>query len=194
MPNADHSSEQLMVVEFNYISQTAFQAQEDRARVSSFYLIAVGSLVAALFSTQLFNQKFDPQFVALSFSGLFLILTILGTLTTLQLARLRAAWIDAAKAMNQIKDHWLRNAKDKNLKDAFLWETASLPSKFKLNSVSFYQTLEVSLISGLTFGSAVSFFQVGILLHTFPINWVITIISGLLASAMQLILYKRALE
>jgi hypothetical protein len=193
MSNPDLSSEQLMAVEFNYISQTAFQAQEDRARVSSFYLIAVGSLVAALFSTQLFNQKFDPQFVALSFSGLFLILTILGTLTTLQLARLRAAWVDAAKAMNQIKDHWLKNAKDKNLKNAFLWETASLPSKFKLNSVSFYQTLEVSLISGLTFGSAVSFFQVGILLHIFPINWVITIISGLLAAAMQLIIYRRAL-
>ena len=35
------------------IADTANQANEDRARVASFYLIAVGSLLAALFSTQL---------------------------------------------------------------------------------------------------------------------------------------------
>jgi hypothetical protein len=194
MSKPDFSSEELMLAEFNYISQTAFQAHEDRARVSSFYLIAVGSLVAALFSTQLFNQKFDPQFVALSFSGLFFVLTILGTLTTLQLARLRAAWVDSARAMNQIKDHWLKYARDKNLKKAFLWETASLPSKFKLNSVSFYQTLEVALISAMTFGSAVSFFLVGINLPTILFRWLITIVSGLLAFILQLVIYNRSLD
>ena len=40
--------DELLAAEYNYISQTANQANEDRARVSSFYLIAVGSLVAAL--------------------------------------------------------------------------------------------------------------------------------------------------
>ena len=51
-------------------------------------------MVAALFSTQFFDKSLDPTFVAFAFSGLFFVLTILGTLTTLQLARLRAAWHD----------------------------------------------------------------------------------------------------
>ena len=34
-----------MAAEFDYIAQTAIQANEDRARVSSFYMVAVGSLV-----------------------------------------------------------------------------------------------------------------------------------------------------
>ncbi len=194
MSKPKFSSEELMQVEFNYIAQSAFQAHEDRARVSSFYLIAVGSLLAGLFSTQLFNQRFHPQFVAFSFSGLFLVLTLLGTLTILQLARLRAAWVDSARAMNRIKDHWLRYATDKNLNEAFLWETASLPPKFKFNSVSYYQTLEVALISGITFGSAASFFQVGMNFHNPLANWTVTLLSGLLVSILQLILYQRNLD
>ena len=50
-------SEELLQTEFDYIARTAFQANEDRARVSSFYLVAVGSMVAALFSTQFFDKS-----------------------------------------------------------------------------------------------------------------------------------------
>jgi hypothetical protein len=47
--------DELLASEYDYIAQTANQANEDRARVSSFYLIAVGSLLAALFGTQFFT-------------------------------------------------------------------------------------------------------------------------------------------
>src|SRR5512141_1827517 len=83
--------EPLLQAELDYITQTAFQANEDRARVSSFYLVAVGSLVAALFGTQFVDQNLDPRLIAGAFCSLFFVLTALGTLTTLQLARLRAA-------------------------------------------------------------------------------------------------------
>lgn len=194
MPKPELTSEELLIAEFNYIAQTAFQANEDRARVSSFYLVAVGSLVAALFSTQLFSQKFDPRFVAIAFSGLFFILTILGTLTALQLARLRAAWYDSARAMNQLKDYWIRNAKDKEMKRAFRWGAGSLPKIYKANSVSFYQTFEVALLSGLTFGTSVYFFQRGIGYDCPTCNWAYSIAFGLLAMLLQLVLYKRNLD
>lgn len=194
MPRAKLSSEELLLAELNYISQAAFQANEDRARVTSFYLVAVGSLVAALFSTQIFNEKFDPGFIAIAFSGLFLILTILGTLTTLQLARLRLAWYDSAMAMNQLKDYWLGLAEDKNLTQAFRWGTSTLPSKYKINSVSYYQTLEVALLSGMTFGAAVFFFQKGIGYEYPACNWAYSASSGALAFLGQLWIYKRSLE
>jgi hypothetical protein len=93
--------DELLAAEFDYIAQTAIQANEDRARVSSFYLIAVGSLLAALFSTQFFDPTSPSQTVNLMFSGLFALLMLLGASTVMQLARLRAAWHESALAMNQ---------------------------------------------------------------------------------------------
>jgi hypothetical protein len=194
MPRSDPSSEALMLAELDYIKQTAFQANEDRARVTSFYLVAVGSLVAALFSTQFFNERFDPQFVALAFSGLFFVLTLLGTLTTLQLSRLRAAWYDSILAMNQLKEHWLRLSKDKGLRKAFRWDMSTLPLKYKLNSISHYQTLEVALLSGITFGASVFFFQRGVRYDCSACNWAYAISFGVLAFVFQLWTYKRNLE
>jgi len=194
MSKPDLSPEELLKVEFAYISQTAFQANEDRARVSSFYLVAVGSLVAALFSTQLFNEKFDPRFVAITFSRLFSVLTILGTLTTLQLARLRTAWYKSALAMNRIIEYWIKHAKEKDLQNAFHWNTPSLPKIYKINSVSFYQMSEVALLSGLTFGASVYFFQKGIGYNCPVCNWAYAIAFGLLAFIIQFIIYKRNLE
>lgn len=189
----ESDEEGLLKAELEYITQTAFQANEDRARVSSFYLVAVGSLVAAVFSTQFVDRNIDPRLIAGIFCVLFLVLTALGMLTTLQLARLRAAWYDSALAMNQLKDYWLRHSKDSTLKQAFHWDTGTLPRKYKLNSVSYYQMLEVALLSGLTFGAAAYFFQQAVG-YVCPIcNWAYTISSGLLALIMQLILYKRNL-
>lgn len=189
----ESDEEGLLKAELEYITQTAFQANEDRARVSSFYLVAVGSLVAAVFSTQFVDRNIDPRLIAGIFCVLFLVLTALGMLTTLQLARLRAAWYDSALAMNQLKDYWLRHSKDSTLKQAFHWDTGTLPRKYKLNSVSYYQMLEVALLSGLTFGAAAYFFQQAVGYVCPTCNWANTISSGLLALIMQLILYKRNL-
>src|SRR5512146_3193800 len=116
------NDEVLLKAELEYIIQTAFQANEDRARVSSFYLVAVGSLVAAVFSTQFVDRNLDPKLLAWAFSTLFLLLSLLGTLTTLQLARLRAAWHDSMLAMNQLKDYWLQHSDDPQLPRAFRWD------------------------------------------------------------------------
>jgi hypothetical protein len=189
----ESDEEGLLKAELDYITQTAFQANEDRARVSSFYLVAVGSLIAAVFSAQVVVRNIDPRLVAWAFCALFLLLTMLGTLTTLQLARLRAAWYDSMLAMNQLKDFWLRHSKDKTLKEAFRWGTGTLPRKYKTNSVSYYQTLEVALLSGLTFAAAVFFLQQAVGYACPACNWAYAITSGLLAFILQLILYKRNL-
>ena len=43
--------EEIIAAEYEYIAQTAFQAHEDRARVSTFYLVSVGSLFGAIWGT-----------------------------------------------------------------------------------------------------------------------------------------------
>jgi hypothetical protein len=182
--------DELLASEFDYIAQTASQANEDRARVSSFYLIAVGSLVAALFSTQLFDPDKFTQTVKIMFSGLFVLLTLLGASTVLQLARLRAAWYESMMAMNQLKDFAM--SQNPELAKAFRWKTNTLPPKYKKGSVSYYQAFEVALIGGLMFGAAAFFFQqaffsLGI------IHWLISIIAGIMSIYLQLVIYKRAL-
>ena len=44
--------EDLLKAEYEYIAQTAYQANEDRARGASFYFVSVGSIVAAILGTQ----------------------------------------------------------------------------------------------------------------------------------------------
>ena len=186
----DFNHDEILKTEFEYIARTAFQADEDHARVSSFFLVAVGSLIAALFSTQFFNNSNNSVFIAWAFGGLFFILTLLGTLTMLQLSRLRAAWYDSMLAMNQLKDYWIHHSEAGDLMKAFKWDTKTLPAKYKLNSVSFFQAVEVALLSGITFGAAVYFLQKGIAYACPSCNWAYTISFGILIFFFELWLYK----
>jgi len=183
--------DELLAAEFDYIAQTAIQAHEDRARVSSFYLVAVGSFVAAMFGTQFLDLNSPSKTINIMFGGLFALLTLLGTSTVLQLARLRAAWYESALAMNQLKEYMV--SENKNLARAFRWQTDTLPSKYKANSVSYYQAIEVALISGLMLGAAIFFFQraffsIGL------IHWMISVLMGALTFYIQLAIYRRALK
>ena len=184
--------DELLAAEFDYIAQTAIQANEDRARVSSFYLIAVGSLVAALFGTQYADpEHLTSKDVSLMFSGLFVLLTLLGASTVMQLARLRAAWYESALAMNQLKDYMMNE--NERLAKAFRWKTSTLPSKYKKDSVSYYQAREVAMISGLMFGAATFFLQRSFF-STNVLHWFVAGLIGILTIYLQLFLYQRELK
>ena len=183
--------DELLASEFDYIAQTAIQANEDRARVSSFYLIAVGSLVAAMLGTQYVDPELLSIDANLMFSGLFALLTLLGTSTVMQLARLRSAWYESALAMNQLKDFMV--SQNRELSQAFRWKTSTLPSKYKKDSVSYYQATEVALISGLMLGAAAFFLQRAV----FPVGvvqWIVSAVVGVSTMFAQLLIYRRALS
>ncbi|HSJ88096.1 MAG TPA: hypothetical protein VK909_12860 [Anaerolineales bacterium] len=184
--------DELLASEYDYIAQTANQANEDRARVSSFYLIAVGSLLAALFGTQLFNNETLAPTISIMFGGLFILLTLLGVSTIMQLARLRASWYESMLAMNQIKD--FATQQHPELGKAFRWKTSTLPNKYKRNSVSYYQAVEVALIGGLMFGAGVFFLQQAFSGQITLPQWVVSIIVGAITVLLQLQIYKRALR
>ena len=183
--------DELLAAEFNYIAQTAIQANEDRARVSSFYLIAVGSLVAAMFGAQYIDSTFLSIDVNILFSGLFLLLTLMGTSTIMQLARLRSAWYESALAMNQLKDYMM--SQNVTLQQAFRWKTSTLPSKYKKDSISYYQAIEVALISGLMFGAAIFFAQQRTLAPG-SFSLILSTVFGIASVFVQLYIYRRALK
>ena len=183
--------DELLAAEFSYIAQTAMQANEDRARVSSFYLIAVGSLVAAMFGAQYIDPTLLPINSNLMFSGLFTLLTVLGTSTMMQLARLRAAWYESATAMNQLKEYMIRE--NVTLKQAFRWHAGTLPAKYKRDSISYYQAREVALISGVMCGAAVFFLQRAALSFSY-LQLILSAVIGIITFFAQLSLYRRVLQ
>jgi hypothetical protein len=186
------SAEEILTAEFEYIAHTASQANDDRSSVVSFFIIAVGSPLAAFFSTDLAETPEKTAYVL--FAGLFLILSILGTTTLLQLARLRGAWYESMLAMNHMKEFLIKNS-DSDISGAFRWTIQSAPAKFKLNSVSFYQALEVAILAGLLFGAFIFF-----LLHSLWSNpnefiiWLVSAIFGIVFAVSQIALYRRLLK
>ena len=180
------STTEIISVEYEYIAQTAFQANEDRARVTTFYVVSVGSLVGALLSTTPETGKETLW----AFSGLFFFLSIFGVLTLLQLIRLREAWFESVKAMNQIKDVIIENSKNISFEKAFRWRTSTLPIRYKPWSVAFLLALQVSLLGTTTFGAFI--YYAGYALDHF--SPLIAIIGGILFLIFQQLLYKSLLK
>jgi hypothetical protein len=185
------SAEEILTAEFEYIAHTASQANDDRSSVVSFFIIAVGSPLAAFFSTDLAQIPEHTSYIL--FTGLFLILAMLGTTTTLQLARLRAAWYESMLAMNHMKEFLVKNS-DSDISGAFRWTFHTAPAKFKPNSVSFYQTLEVAILSGLLFGAFVFFLLNSFGMRNDLVIWLIASILGILFAGFQIYLYRRFLK
>ena len=127
-----------------------------------FFVIAVGSPLAAFFSTGITDLSNQNEFIL--FTGLFFILSVLGITTTLQLARLRGAWYESMLAMNHMKEFLVKNS-DSDISGAFRWTFQSAPSKFKPNSISFFQALQVAILAGLLFGAFIFF-----LLHSLRLS------------------------
>ena len=167
---------ELLVAEFNYIANSAFQANEDRARVSQFFFVTFGTFIAALFSTQISGIDLGQLFTA--FGILFLLIALLGSTTMLQLARLRLAWMESARAMNQIKDEAVKS--NPNLSSYFRWTSDTLPAAYKPRSVGWILAIMVALLSGLAIGSAVAFF--GLSGRPDSVPWLLSLALGVLGA------------
>lgn len=167
----DLNPDELLHGEYKYIAQTAFQANEDRSRVTSFYFVSVGSFVAAIIGTQLEAQS---RIVSFAFFALFLVLTFMGALTIAQLARLRAAWHESVEAMNQIKDFYIKHHPE--VEDAFKWRLRSIPPTNKPYSIANLIAVEVALLSSLTTGAG-AYFLLSFLGEVTWAGWLIVFVS-----------------
>ncbi|MGA7192213.1 MAG: hypothetical protein WBW94_01190 [Anaerolineales bacterium] len=178
----------ILIAEYEYISSTAHDANEDRSRVASFYFVSVGSIVAAILGTQF--AKDNLKSVSIAFSILFFVLTLLGALTIAQLARLRAAWHESIEAMNQIKDFYVHKFPD--TEPAFKWRIGTIPPTDKRFSIANLIALEVALLGALTTAAAFYFilFALG---EVTLLSWVIITISFAVGATLQWWWYKHLL-
>jgi hypothetical protein len=184
-------ADDILIAEFQHISQVAAQNNEDRARVSTFYLVTVGSFIAAILGLQI--EDLNPKLINGAFGIIFLIIFINGILTVLQLVKLRRAWFESVSAMNQIKDFYIQSIDQPNLSTAFNWDNSTLPAGFKPWSVSFLLTLQVAVFTGAALGAGIAFTSQAFgWLNTSW--WAISIASGIAAASIQILLYWLALK
>ncbi|MCX6030151.1 MAG: hypothetical protein NT169_12760 [Chloroflexi bacterium] len=180
----------ILEAEFQYIAQSLFQTNEDRSRVTSFYLVTLGSFIAALLgSTQLSNLQLQPVYAA--FAALFGVVAIMGLLTLLQLLKLRLAWFEAAAAMNEIKRYYIEHRKDLNLGSAFRWNPGGLGSRFRLWSVGFMLALQVAVLGGASLAAAIIF--AGLAANPSLWLWWPAAVGIVLWTAVQMVIYWQVL-
>ncbi len=183
----------LIIAEFEYIAQATLQSSEDRARVSSYYLVTTGAAVAAIL-----GAKFDVGMngtVNFAIGVGFFVLALLGVFTLLALIRLRAGWMDGAKAMDKIKEYYAEIYPDAQLfEKSFDWQRASLPPPGKLNSVAFWTAAAAILVDSAMMTMAVAYVGVGITNTAIdPTLFLISVVVAALFAGAQIYLYWRLL-
>jgi len=185
------SPDNILIAEFEYLTQAAAQANEDRARVASFYLVSFGSFIAGLVTTNFTANLVQSAWINIGFAVLFLALALMGLLTVMQLGRLRMAWYDTARALNHIKQYYVDHVKGLNLAEAFLWKNDTLPHKFKVSSVAFSLVLQVSVLGGVSLGASIYLFLIALNVSTAMIP---TIMAGVVFVIVQVWFYRRMLR
>lgn len=179
----------ILIAEFQYIAQTAFQANEDRARVSNFYFVTAAAAVAAIVGAKVeaTSTVITPAGIYIGFCVLFAVLSVVGLITLLQLARLRMAWTESAKAMNLIKQYYIDHFKDQQPEKAFAWTLKSIPPVSKRKSVAFLLAISIIIVDAVTISTSTIYLSLAFGASTMDREW---LIIGLLAGfAFALIQY-----
>ncbi len=143
-------SADILKLEFEYARFTASEAMRDRHTMVNFYLLAFGVIATGVLGI-LSREANLPQSIG---TLLLWILCAVGWLYFLKIIRLRQAWHESARAMNQIKDFFIQHDQHfqpEELRPAFRWQAHTLPSPGKPWTVFFYSALLIALLDSMAY-------------------------------------------
>ena len=148
--------ENMLLEEFNYASLTAYQAMEDRARITSFYYLLLGVLASGLAAIYQFSKGAHaiPQFIVVT---LLLIAAIVSVTFFITIIRLRQAYRESVLCMNVIKEFYIQQFKQQMpaIERAFRWRLRTIPLGERIGSVTFMFGYLNALIGSLCLAGAV---------------------------------------
>lgn len=147
--------ENMLLEEFNYASVTAYQAQEDRARMFNLYLLLIGVLGSGLAAVYQLGGGLKAFAGELSVA-LLLVAGLMGIAFFVKLIRLRQAWRDSMLAMTLIKEYYIRefSATAPLGVRAFYWRLKTLPTGEKRGSTTFVVCATVATLGNICFAGA----------------------------------------
>ena len=153
--NATLNMENMLLEEFNYVSVTAYQAMEDRARMFNLYLLLVGIVVSGLGIVYQFGGRIGAYPGSLAIV-LLLIAGIVGVAFFVKLIRLRQAWRESVICMNVIKEFYIQQFHQRmpRIERAFRWRLKTIPAGERFGSTTFIVCSTVALLESVCFAGA----------------------------------------
>jgi 8-oxo-dGTP pyrophosphatase MutT (NUDIX family) len=148
--------ENMLLEEFNYASLTAYQALEDRARVSSLYYLLLGALASGLLAIYQLGGKTltnsQPQVIALLVAAGILSVTFFE-----KIIRLRQAYRESLISMNVIKEFYIQQFQRvmPQIEQAFRWRLKTIPPGERIGSVTFAISALIAVVGSFCFAGAV---------------------------------------
>lgn len=147
--------ENMLLEEFNYASVTAYQAQEDRARMFNLYLLLIGVLgsgLAAVFQLGGGLKAYAGELAV----ALLVTAGLMGIAFFTKLIRLRQAWRESVLAMTLIKEYYIREFSESAPDGvrAFYWRLKTLPTGEKRASTTFVVCATVATLGNMSFAGA----------------------------------------
>ena len=144
------SASDILGWEFEYARTTASEAMQDRHTMVNFYLLAAGVVASGVVA--LLGR--DADLPGATGTVLLWLLCGIGWLYFLKIIRLRQAWHDSARTMNQIKEFYIQHVKEFDpdvLRSAFRWQAQTLPALDKPWTVFFYSGLLIGLLDSVAY-------------------------------------------
>jgi hypothetical protein len=191
---------QILIEEFEYAKETADQAMDDRHTLVNYFLLSAG-VVLACFGIMVSEEggaKFAYRYEVLV--GLSLLFNIVGWVYFLQVVRLRQAWCESARAMNHIKQVFVKNCQfDFAIaKKCFRWDFDSLPKAAKKMTVFYFSGLLISILnSAAVVLASIILIDLNLFRKSEPLpagHFIISIGMGLFHLFFQMSMYTALLE
>jgi hypothetical protein len=136
--------------EFVYAQNTASEAMRDRHTMIQFYLVLFGIIASGVIAL----IREGPESSWIVGTILLWLLISIGWLYFLKIVRLRQAWHESARTMNQLKEFYIQHSKglDSNvLRNAFRWHAHTLPTAGKSWTLFFLSAMIVSLVDSVAY-------------------------------------------
>ncbi len=185
--------ENMLLEEFNYASVTAYQAMEDRARISSFYYILLGVLASGL--AAVIQLSGGTRTIPLPLLALLLFIGgIISICFFVTIIRLRQAYKDSLFTMNVIKEFYIDEFKQQMpaIEQAFHWRLTTMPKGERLGSVTFVIASLNAFIGSLCLAGAIFFITEQPLSNAWA--FVLAAVVFILSTALHIYYYRRALS
>jgi len=148
--------ENMLLEEFNYTSLTAYQAMEDRARVSNLYYLLLGAVASGLLAIYQFggNAHTNSQPLVIA---LFVAAGLLSATFYEKIIRLRQAYRESLICMNVIKEFYLQQFRQQmpRIEHAFRWRLRIIPPGERIGSVTFAISALIAVMGSFCFAGAV---------------------------------------
>jgi hypothetical protein len=136
--------------EYVYAQNTASEAMRDRHTMIQFYLVLVSVIATGV--TAVIREGLDSSWLV--GTVLMWLLLSIGWLYFLKVIRLRQAWHESARTMNQIKEFYIyysKNFEGNILRSAFRWHSYTLPKPEKPWTLFFLSAMTISFVDSVAF-------------------------------------------